>query len=294
MKVLLFGFGSIGRRHARILLEEGHEVHVFRSGLGPSGNELGIPEICRWESVDALQPEVAFIANPTHCHIETALACAERAIPMFIEKPIGASTQHLDHLLHLVREKRVPTYVAYVLRFHPEVIRLKKKLVGRTVRKSQFVARSFFPDWRPGQHHLKSYSARHDTGGGALLEVSHEFDLVSYLVGPVRAVDGKLERRSHVTVDAEDYVEAIVRTDSGEVEVIIDIASQGCERRIHVEVDDEIFEVDLMTGADRDAPYRTQLRYFFSHCKKPEMMNSLEEAAPLFRQLMAFREKSTA
>ena len=291
MKMLLFGLGSIGRRHARLLLEEGHEVYAFRSGNGVSGNELGLPEICRWESVDTLQPEVVFIANPTHCHMETALACAERAIPMFIEKPIGASMQNLDCLLQLVKKNEIPTYVAYVLRFHPEVVALKKKLMGRSIQRARFVARSFLPSWRPGQNHMESYSARYDAGGGALLDVSHEFDLVSYLMGPVRAISGKLERRGKVTVDAEDYVEAIVQTDSGKAEIIIDIASQELERSIRIEADGEIFEANLMNGEDRDILYRAQLRHFLSNFKNSEMMNNLEMAVPLFRQLIAFRER---
>lgn len=292
MKVILFGLGSIGRRHARLLLEAGHEVHAFRSGFGPSDNELGLPEIRRWESVDALQPDMAVIANPTHCHMETALACAERNIPMFIEKPVCNSIQNLESLLHLVKRKEIPTYVAYVLRFHPKVMELKQKLAGRSIRKARFVARSFFPDWRPGQNHLESYTARHDAGGGALLDVSHEFDLASYLMGAVRNISGKLERRGDVTVDAEDYVEAAVQTDSGEAKIIIDIASQELERSIRIETDGEIFEVNLMAGGDRDVPYRTQLRYFLSNCNNPKMMNNLEEAAPLFEKVIQFREAS--
>jgi predicted dehydrogenase len=293
MKILFFGLGSIGQRHARLLKElGGHDLHAFRSRRDGKKNELGIPEIFDWVEVDRLRPEVAFITNPTSLHIPTALACAERGIPLFLEKPIGSSLDGLDKLLNLAEKNRLATYVAYVLRFHPQVKRLKEEISGLKVRRARLVSRSYLPDWRAGQNHLNSYSARRELGGGALLDVSHEFDLARFLFGPVAEITGRLERRSDVTVDAEDYVEATARSGSVNVEIVIDIASQKPERTITVETDRGTVTADLMQESDRDTPYRNQLRFFFDNMNNPKMMNNIPEATPLFRQLIAFREKN--
>lgn len=291
MKILFFGLGSIGSRHARLLKEiGGYEVHAFRSGRKGRGNPLGVPEISGWREVDALKPDVAFITNPTDLHIETALPCAERGMALFLEKPIGASTDGLKELLGLVLKKRLPTYVAYVLRFHPAVRRLKEELKGRKVLGARFSCRSWLPDWRPGRDHLESYSAHREMGGGALLDVSHEFDLAQYLFGPVVEITGRPERRSCVTVDAEDFVKATVRCPSVAVEIVIDIASKETERTIAIETDQGTICENLMDGTDRDMPYRDQLRYFIDHRNDLTMMNNLFEAKPLFEKLIAFRQ----
>lgn len=289
MKILIFGLGSIGKRHARLLRDENHEVFAFRSDRQKRGNDLNLPEIFSWEEVETIQPEAAFITNPTYLHLETALPCAERGMALFIEKPIDASTRHLDRLIHLVESTKIPTYVAYVLRFHPVVRGLKEELKGRKILKARFVSRSWLPDWRPGQNHLKSYSAHRDMGGGALLDLSHEFDLAEYLFGPVQEITGRLERRGQVTIDAEDFVEGTVRCPTVTAEIVIDIASKETERTVSVETDQGTFTRDLQ-WTDRDLPYREQLHYFLDHRKDPGMMNNLHEASDLFKQLVAFRQ----
>jgi predicted dehydrogenase len=294
MKILLFGLGSIGRRHAQLLLKEGHEVHAFRSGVGSKGNEWGLPEIYKWTSVDDLGPDAAIIANPTYCHIETALGCAERNIPMFIEKPVSNSWQNVERLLHRVKQNHIPTYVGYVLRFHTKVSELKGQLAGHVIRKARFVSQSFFPEWRSGKNHLELYAAQYDFGGGALLEVSHELDLVTYLLGPVRRISGKLERRGDVTVDTEDYVDVRVEAAGGIAEVVIDIASREPKRFISIETNGGIFEVDLLLKDELNISYVRQLQYFLANYKNPNMMNSLESATLLLRHLIDMRHRIAA
>ena len=294
MKAMIFGLGSIGTRHVRLLLDMGHEVIAFRSGKKGFKNTLGIPEVNSWNELDSWEVESALITNPTDQHIETALRCAEQNIPIFLEKPISASLENLDTLISLVEKHSVPTYVAYVLRFHPEVKSLKEKVRGRKIRRAKFMCRSYLPDWRPELNHLESYSASSIRGGGALLDVSHEFDLVSYIMGPIEKIEGRLEKRSNVTIDAEDFVEARVETRHGEAEVIIDIASKESERKIVIETESEILEANLLDGRDRDILYREQLEYFIDHRKDTRMMNNLCEASNLFRKLLSFREKSFA
>lgn len=310
MKIILFGLGSIGLRHAKLLKEMGrHELIAFRSGKKGAGNPLGIREISSWQEMDKIRPQAALISNPTSLHIETALPCAEREIPLFVEKPINNSTKELERLLALVRKAKTASYVAYVLRFHPVITALRTELEERKNLTVHFVCKSWLPDWRKGQDGAQSYSARKEMGGGAILDVSHEFDLAAYLLGPVESIKGNFQRREAVTVDAEDYVEADVACGSGRARITIDIASRQSERVITVKSGDGTYRADLLKGSlsfsspkdswqkeyavERDDPYRSQLRYFLDNIENPRMMNHLAEAAPLFRKIIAFREGIT-
>jgi len=71
------------------------------------------------------------------------------------------------------RSRKLFTYVAYNLRFHPVIERLKK-IVGEKGKPLSFraVCKSYLPNWRPGQDYSKSYSARKELGGGVVLELA--------------------------------------------------------------------------------------------------------------------------
>lgn len=311
MKILFFGLGSIGLKHARLLMERGGcELFAFRSNRNVQQNALDIPEIYSWHEVDALQADVAFITNPTHLHIETAIECADRNMALFLEKPVGCDTARLNDLMSLVHEKRLPTYVAYVLRFNPVMMELKRLLSGSRIFHARFVCTSYFPNWRPDQDHKESYSAKKSCGGGVILEVSHEFDAIVHLFGQVRSMKGEFGRRADVTVDAEDYVNVAIQTDQTPVNVHLNFLSHKQQRIVCVDTDDGYYEADFINSIvrfnsvsdrwerkipfERDDMYRNQLNYFLEHVGDSGMMNNIFDAAPLFEEIVKFRNTGPA
>ena len=310
MKIVFFGLGSIGLRHARLLQEMGgHDLIGFRSNLNGRKNILGIQEVFSWEELDSFGAEAAFITNPTFLHIETALACAERGMALFIEKPIASSVENLDRLVGLVQKQKLPSYVAYVLRFHPALQELKTCLKGKKILHAKTSCTSFLPDWRPGRDSRTIYSSKRDEGGGAILDQSHEFDTVDYLFGPVRNIMGVASRVAEVTIDAEDVVDAVVECEHCRVNMHINLASFNKERWVEVDTDVGFFKADLIHHAfffvsskdswkreypiSMDDVYRMQINYFLDGLKKKtSIMNNLEEAQNLFRKIVDFREEN--
>jgi len=229
---------------------------------------------------------------------------------LFVEKPIDASTERLDDLLDRIEKKNLATYVGYVLRFHPVVQALRELLLNEDLLHARVTCTSYLPDWREGENHREVYSARREMGGGAILDLSHEFDLVDFLFGPVESISGRFGRLSRVTVDAEDYVDAEVRCRKARVNLHLNLFSRRRERRISVDTPNATYEGDLLSGRLRceskdenwektldsamDDPYRRQLDFFLTNLSNPRMMNNLKEASPLFRKLIAFREQRSA
>jgi len=139
VKIILFGLGSIGTRHGRLLKKNfKHDIYAFRS-KHKNVNEIGVPEITTWKQVDDLSPDVALITNPTSRHASTAIQCAQRGMHLFIEKPIDSDLKAVQRLKKAVSKSKVSTYVAYVLRFHP-VIQLLKKHIEKNWCSSSFYA----------------------------------------------------------------------------------------------------------------------------------------------------------
>lgn len=309
MRILFFGLGSIGQKHAETLLKQyDHELFAFRTGKGLLDSRLAIPEIHAWNEVDQFQPDLAFITNPTSKHIDTAIRCAKLGCKLFIEKPLGVSMDRLDELIDEVNDRNLVTYVAYNLRFHPVVRKVKEYLDSYKMLHMRVSCTSFLPDWRQGQNHTKSYSAASAMGGGVILDLSHELDYISYLCGEIEQIEGRYGRAGNVTHDAEDYADLLVSTSKGTVNVHLNFMSRIVERTIKIDFDEFSLSADLNTGciaeyrdeqqetrfefpAERHLTYEGQMKYFFENIDNPSMMNNVSEAAVLFRQIMQFKHQ---
>ncbi len=217
LKILFFGMGSIGQRHVKIIQENyKYEIYAFRSKKGVKKKFCGVKDIFDWKDVDVIKPDVAFITNPTSEHIKTAIECAKRGLHLFIEKPLGADVKQLNSLLKIVSKKKISTYVAYVLRFHPVVIELKEYLKRNRLWHMRVLATSNLNQWRNSLDSKKRYSRFKKMGGGVIYDLSHEIDMVKYLTQKIEGMKGQSSRRGRVTVDAEDYADILIKTKRGQ------------------------------------------------------------------------------
>ena len=309
MKIIFFGLGSIGRRHARLILNEySYEVFAYRTNKGQYNNDLDIPEVYDWDQVKSINPDIVFITNPTNLHIETAINNAELDCAIFMEKPIGANLNDFDTLLRLVEKNKLVTYVGYDLRFHPVIKKLKKYFHNNQFLHYRAVCTSYLPDWRPEQNHRKSYSSINELGGGVLLDLSHEFDYTAYLLGGITELDGNFERKSDITVDSEDYANILVKSPIGYANIHINFISHYTTRKIYIDFAGFSVVGDLINNSvveykngrvifeknyelDNDDIYKEQLKYFFGNIHNPKMQNNILEASTLFQKIIDFKNK---
>lgn len=312
MKIIFFGLGSIGQRHARLLLKNfKHTLFAYRTYKGNKTNEIGIRQLYSWEEIKRLSPDIAFITNPTFLHIKTAIECAKLGMNLFIEKPIDCNNKGLDELIGLVRKKRLITYVAYCMRFHPVIKQMRKYLINKNSLHCRIVTSSYLPSWRPGQDYRDVYSARRDKGGGVILDLSHELDYSSYLFGDILKMQGIYGRLSTLEIDSEDFADIIMRCKKGVISLHLDIFSKNVERKIRIDFkDSDYIEGDLLKNRlsvhkngtlreykynlKRDDIYLEQLKYFFKNFRNPRMMNNLIDASKLFKKIIVFKDGNEA
>lgn len=307
MKVIIFGLGSIGERQAQLLLDNfEHELFAFRSDKDVSPNNLGIKEIFTWEEVKKLNPNVAFITNPTFLHLKTALECAKLGMHLFIEKPLSHNLDNIDKLASICRQKKLVCYVAYCLRFHPVIKEIRKRIENKKIYHVRIVCSSYLSDWRKGKKSHDVYSSSAKQGGGVLLDLSHEFDYIQYLFGPIKEIVGKFGRVGNVTLDAEDFADVLMRTiDSRYINLHLNFMSRLKERRIIVDFENGCLIGNLMESKiefldgkrvkklqfsdDRNEYLLRQIKYFFENLNNPLMMNNLKEAKRLLAKIMELK-----
>lgn len=304
MKIIIFGLGSIGQTHARLLSEScEHNLFAFRSNRLNKPNQMGIKELYSWEEVKELSPDVAFIANPTFLHTETAINCAKLGINLFIEKPLSHSLENIDLLESICQQKKLTCYTAYCLRFHPLIKKIGELVKSKHIYHVRVACSSYLPQWRPNQDFKKGYSVSAEKGGGVMLDLSHEFDYIQYLFGKIESVKGIRARASNLTIDAEDLADLLLVLEEGiHVNLHLNFLSRLEERTIKVDFERGYLTGDLITGRmdylydgktqsfkfdiRRDEYLKQQTRYFFDNLGNPSIMNNLEEAKGLLSKIL--------
>jgi predicted dehydrogenase len=188
LRVLVLGVGSIGERHIRNLWALGvTQITAYRTRNLPF-RDIGLAKVTVITDLNAIQPgtiDCAIICSPTHLHLEQSTWCAAFGIHTLIEKPISHSLEAWSHLKQTVLEKRLVFSVAYMMRFHPLAIALKEIIASGSLGKVVYVEsewREFLPDWHPWEDYRESYAALAEMGGGAALTLSHDLDLVCWLL----------------------------------------------------------------------------------------------------------------
>jgi len=222
--ILIAGYGSAGRRHFRNLRALGHSNFVFlRSGAGV----LDDCEIADFPSTRSLEaalrfgPQIVVVATPSSQHLDIALAAAEAGCDLYIEKPLGHELENAGRLLAAVRERKLIAMIGCQFRFHPMLTELRAMIArGQlgSIAGASAAYGEYLPDWHPWEDHRKSYSARRELGGGAILTLSHPLDYLYALFGEWRRIQALVRRVSFLDTPAgEDWSDINVEFANGVV-----------------------------------------------------------------------------
>jgi predicted dehydrogenase len=274
-RILIAGYGSIGRRHVRNLQSLGCSQFVFyrtRRGAMPEESTAGASgssddkrqngaaaasvEVTDLDSAFSYRPQIAVVSNPSAAHIEVALAAARRGCDLFIEKPLSDSLAGCDELRAIVREKKLVAMIGCQFRFHPLLIQLRQGLQdGKLgiVAGARAEWGEYLPDWHPWEDHRTSYSARADLGGGVILTLIHPLDYMYWLFGPTKRVQATTRPIPSLQTPAgEDWAEITIDFQSGVVgQVHLDYLQRPAVHRLTVWGDRGRAEWDYHAGTLR-------------------------------------------
>ncbi len=216
MKVLVVGYGSIGKRHIENLSKL-KNIEIIVCTKRKYDKFLKQKKCKIYTSlVDSVKesPTFAIVANETQFHIKTALFLARFNIHMLIEKPISYSLTGINKLLTFVKKKKLIVLVGCNLRFHPSLELMRNMILqgdlGRIV--SVHVENgSFLPDWHPHENYQNSYATRNNLGGGVVLTCIHEIDYLYWFFGNVHEVLSITGKFSDLKTKSEDLSAMILK-----------------------------------------------------------------------------------
>ncbi len=204
-KCLIIGFGSIGSRHAKVLADLGHDVHVVsKRKIGGYDSFSNISE-----AFTAFEYDYAVICTPTFDHYPSAMQLYEAGFKgiLLIEKPLFEKPRKLPL-------NPMTVYVGYNLRFHPVLKEIHSLIQGIKLYSMHVYCGQYLPSWRKDRDYRAAYSASAESGGGVLRDLSHELDYICRLTGrweKIAAGGGKI---SALEINSEDLFCLLMETEN--------------------------------------------------------------------------------
>jgi predicted dehydrogenase len=241
LNVLVVGYGSIGSRHARILTDMGCNVSVVSKRI------VDFPKVY-YSLENAIKDQIfayIVIANKTNEHYDTMLTLVENDFRgvVLLEKPLFESIHEVP------KHKFKGCYVAYNLRFHPLIQKIKEIVANENLLSIQVYVGQYLPSWRPNSDYRNSYSAKRREGGGVLRDLSHELDYILWLFGKWERVVSLGGKYSNLDIDSEDVFAFLLTTSRCPVvNVQMNYLDMIVKREIIINTDNHSIKVDLVNG----------------------------------------------
>ena len=240
----LVGTGMAGQTHARELefVEDAELVAVC------SRNEARVREFADtfnvpfWytdfrESLKNPTVDVVCVLVPTGQHAEVTIAASNSGKQVLVEKPLEINLERADKIIATCAANKTKLGVIFQMRFgsrRPEapsrgaVRRDGARFPGRCHRQVERDSRRLCVGWVLLNEELE--------GGGCLMTQSiHVVDLLQYIVGPIRSVNGRVATMMH-DIEVEDTATALVTFENGAIGTIESTSSIRPALKSRVEI----------------------------------------------------------
>ncbi|EID4796344.1 Gfo/Idh/MocA family oxidoreductase [Campylobacter sp. IFREMER_LSEM_CL908] len=240
MKALIIGFGSIGKKHYLALKHLGYEVSV----VSRSYKKNDLQCFKSLQEVKLEEIDLFVIATITINHYET-LESIDKKIKgktILIEKPLFEKYREFNSI------NGNYIYVAYLLRFHPLVEKIKT-----IIQKDQYIyfvefnCSSYLPNWRICDY-TQNYSAKKELGGGVLLDLSHELDLAYYFFEKLKLLYAQNLKISELEINSDDFAFLSLKSKKELIHIKLDYFSKFTKREIVLHSRDKTYKADLVNN----------------------------------------------
>ena len=195
--VLIIGFGSIGRRHAKILKHNSQIKNIY---ILTKQNCKPFTKINNLKEIISLDLDYIIISSQTSKHYNQLLFL-EKAFKkkiILVEKPLFTKNKKL-----IIKNNKV--YVGYNMRFNPFIQLIKNKVKNKKIWSVNVFCGSYLPNWRENINYKYSSSAKKKNGGGVLLDLSHELDYIQWIFGKIKINHVVNEKISNLKINTDDF-----------------------------------------------------------------------------------------
>jgi Predicted dehydrogenases and related proteins len=243
VRILIVGFGSIGERHYNILKKFNKVSKINVVSRYSKNDNVLCGELSELSNEQLNYYDLFIVSSETSLHEEQFKFIDSKVTGkvILVEKPLAV------HVCDYLPQNKV--LVAYNLRFHPVVKKLRELMNGETILSFSVAAGQYLPTWRVGRKYEDSYSCYLSRGGGVLRDLSHEIDYTQYLCGELSLHSAMASSRSHLKIAADDLCTILATNCQGaHIQIQMDYLSFRPKREIEVQTDNMTISANLITN----------------------------------------------
>ena len=190
-RLAVVGAGVIGRLHVEMALRRSDCEVVAISDPSAASEAFARDHGLSWYSnhqalLDDSQLDGVIVATPNATHVEIALACIARALPVLIAKPIADSVEEAARLASTARDANVPVLVGHHRRHNP-ILRRAKTLISDGCIGEPVSVTGLYTFFKP-EGYFEVRWRRERGGGPVLINLIHDIDMLRFLVGEIAEI----------------------------------------------------------------------------------------------------------
>ncbi len=215
VKLAVVGAGLVGQRHISSIAQVRDTVLaaiVEPNGCPDQGAPI-YPDLAAMFAAETVDGVI--LSTPTHLHLDGALQCVARGIPVLVEKPLATSSAEAAALTHAADLAGVPVLVGHHRRHNPLIQKaaalLRDGAIG-DIRAAQCTCWFYKPD-----DYFEIASWRKEKGAGPIsVNLVHDVDLMRHFMGEVETVQAQMAPSARGYAN-EDLAAAVLRFESGAI-----------------------------------------------------------------------------
>ena len=213
VKLAVVGAGLVGQRHISAIAHV--EGAILAAIVEPSDARFdATPVYPDLESLFAAQDvDGVILSTPTPLHLEGALECLGRGVPVLVEKPLATSAAEAADIAAASESTGVPVLVGHHRRHNPLIQKaaslIRSGAIG-DIRAAQATCWFYKPD-----DYFDTAPWRKKKGAGPIsVNLVHDVDLMRHLCGEVVSVQAQMAP-SLRGFENEDLAAAVLRFENG-------------------------------------------------------------------------------
>lgn len=194
LKYAIIGAGRIGNRHAGHINNHGKLIAVCDIKKEKADNLASEYGGNAYYSIEDLisseNPDIIAICSPNGLHAEHTIKSLKSGSHVLCEKPMALSVQDCGNMINAAEWANKRLFVVKQNRFNPPVVAVKNAIDQGKLGKILSVQLSCF--WNRNEaYYENSWKGTKDLDGGTLFtQFSHFIDLVYWMVGDVKSING--------------------------------------------------------------------------------------------------------
>lgn len=286
--ILVIGAGSVGERHIRNLWSLGYRnILVYRQRNHPFRDiaDAQITVSTDWSDVTRQKPFASIICTPTAQHFNQANDCIKSGMHVFVEKPLSHQLFDKEALTAELENRKLFLQAGYMLRYHPLLQQVKSVIAAKTfgsVINIQTYWGEYLPDWHPWEDYRLSYAACKEQGGGAALTLSHDLDLVNWLMDALPNKHKVIHNyASTLETNTDSAFDALLSySTKATAHVHVNFCQKVPQRWYKIILDEAVIDIDYYNASMKIATKENTSETHIDHFDRNEMF--MEELKDFF------------